>query len=227
MQTRNRKYSPFALLSNPCRFLKQTGVEGWEIVSEEVAREKVSQCLRDIVAVVSKFGDQGEPRALTSEALLSRMELDEAKAFVRASVAALTGQPTEFDRESSFSGPLLKRSRSVPNSDSDVDRQSFSKRPRRQFASLSELGMESFGTFSSNRNTTFGALPSHQLPLGELRLELPNSNYSLKSPVWESCYNGKRWENVCVNQAFSKADQLKNDDSAFHRLIDRMILEEQ
>jgi hypothetical protein len=214
------------LLSNPCRFLKQTGAEGWEVVSEEVAREKVSQCLRDIVAVVSKFGDQGEDqRRLTSEALLSRMELDEANAFVRASVAALTGQPTEFDRESSFSGLLLKRSRSVPNNDSDVDRQSFSKRPRRQYVSLPELGKETFGAYS-HRNTTFSALLPHQLPLGELRLELPNSNCSLKSPVWESCYNSKLSENACVNQAISTADQLKNDDSAFHRLIDRMILEE-
>ena len=201
-------------------------MDGLEVVSEEVAREKVSQCLRYIVAVVSKFGDQGEDqRSLTSETLLSRMELDEANAFVRASVAALTGPLTEFARESSFSGPLMKRSRSVPTSDSDVDRQSFSKRPRRQYASLSELG-EDFGDFSSNINTFFSALLPHQLPLGELRLEIPNSNYSLKSPVWESCYNGKPLENACVNQAISRADQLKNDDSAFHRLIDRMILEE-
>jgi hypothetical protein len=215
------------LLSNQCRFLKQTGVEGWEVVSEEVAREKVSQCLRDIVAVVSKFGDQGEDqRGLTSEALLSKIELDEAKAFVRASTAGLTGQPTEFDRELSFSGPVLKRSRSVPNSDPEADRQSFLKRPRRQFASLPQFGKETFGAYSY-RNTTFSALPSHQLPLGELRLEHPNSNYSLNSSVWESCSDDKTSETACVNQALLRAEQLKNDDSAFHRLIDRMMLEEQ
>jgi hypothetical protein len=202
-------------------------VRGWEVVSDEVAREKVSQCLRDIAAVVSKFGDEGEDlRSLSSDALLSRIELDEANAFVRASIAATTGQPNEFDRELSFSGTLLKRSRSVPSSDPEADRQSLSKRPRRQYASLSELGKESFGVYS-NRNITFSALLPHQLPLGELHLEPPSSNYSFKSSVWESCYYGKMSENACVNQAISRAEQLKNDDSAFHRLIDRMILEEQ
>jgi hypothetical protein len=202
-------------------------VEGWEVVSEEVAREKASQCLRDIVAVVSKFGDKGEDqRRLFSEALLSRIELDEANEFVRASIAAHTGQQTEFDKES-LSGPLLKRSRSVPNSDTEADRESLAKRPRRQYASLSELGMKSFGSACSYRNTTFSALLPHQLPLRDLRLDLSNSNYYLKSSVWESCYNDKTSENACINQAFSRAEQLKNDDSAFHRLIDRMILEEQ
>jgi hypothetical protein len=202
-------------------------LRGWEVVSEEVAREKVSQCLRDIVAVVSKFGDEGEDqRSLTSEALLSRFELDEANAFVRASTAATTGQPNEFDIELSFSGTLLKRSHSVPNCDPEADRQSLSKRPRREYASLSELGKETFGAHSY-RNTTFSAPLPHQLPLGELFLELPNSNYSSKSSIWESCYNGKPSENACVNQAISRAELLQNDDSAFHRLIDRMILEEQ
>jgi hypothetical protein len=203
-------------------------VEGWEVVSEEVAREKASQCLRDIVAVVSKFGDQGEDqRSLFSEALLSRIELDEANAFVRVSISALTGQQTEFDKELSLSAPLLKRSRSVPNSDPEADRESLSKRPRRQYASLSELTKKSFGSAYTYKNTTFSALLPHQLPRRELRLELPNSNHSLKSSVWESCYNDKTSENACIIQAISRAEQLKNDDSAFHRLIDRMILEEQ
>jgi hypothetical protein len=202
-------------------------VRGWEVVSEEVAREKVSQCLRDMFKMSTpKFGIRG-PRGLTSETLLSGIEVDEANAFIRASTAALADQPTEFDRESSLSGPLLKRSLSVPNCDPEAERQSFLKRPR-QYVSLSELRRESFGTFSSNRNTTFSALPSHQLPLGELRLKLPHSNYSLKSPVWESCYNSKPSDEefACVKQAILRADQLENDDSAFHRLIDRMLLEE-
>jgi hypothetical protein len=193
-----------------------------------VAREKVSQCLRDMFKVASNLGNPGEKlRDSTEEAPLSGIELDEAKAFVRATTAALTlPQPNELDGESPFSGPLLKRSRSVPNWDAETDRPSFLKRPR-QYASLSELGKETFGTYSYI-NTTFSALPSHQLPLGELCLELPNSsNYSLNSSVSESCLNGKPSdEEACVNQAFLKADQLKNDDSAFHRLIDRMILEE-
>jgi hypothetical protein len=189
-------------------------VEGWEVASEEVAREKVSQCLRDMFKISTpKLGERG-PSSLTSEALLSGIELDEANAFVRASTAALTDQPSKLGKESSFSASLLKRSRSVPNCDPEAERQSFLKRPR-QYASLSELGKESFGAYSSNSNTTSSALPSHQLPLGELRLELPHSNYSLKSSVWESCSNG------------IPSLQLKNDDSAFHRLIDRMLLEEQ
>jgi hypothetical protein len=145
------------LLTNPCRFLKQTGVRGWEIVSEEVAREKVSQCLRDIVKVSTpKIGDESEePRALTSEALLSGIELDEANSFVRASTAALTDLPKDLDGES-------------------------------------------------------------------------NSNYFLNNFVSESCFNSKPAdeEYAFVNQAISRAEQLKNDDSAFHRLIDRMLLEE-
>jgi hypothetical protein len=203
-------------------------VQGWEVVSEEVAREKVSQCLRDIVAVVSKFGEQGEEqRGIQQEELLSGIELDEAKAFVRATTAALTYQPNELDGESSFSGPLLKRGRSVPNWDAEADRQSLLKRPR-QYASLSELGKETFSAYSY-RNTTFRALPSQKPPPGELRLELPNSNYSLNCSIWESFSNGKPSdeENECVNQAILRAEQLKNDDSAFHRLIDRMLLEEQ
>jgi hypothetical protein len=145
------------LLSNPCRFLKQTGVRGWEIVSEEVAREKVSQCLRDIVKVSKpKPREEGEePRSLTSEALLSGIELDEANAFVRASTAAPTDQSNDLD--------------------------------------------------------------------GEL-----NSNDSLNNFVSESFFNSKPTdeEYACVIQAILRAEQLKNDDSAFHRFIDRMLLEE-
>jgi hypothetical protein len=195
-------------------------VRGWEVVSEEVAREKVSQCLRDIVKMSTpKIGEEGEePSILTSEALLSGIELDEANAFVRASTAALTD---ELGGESSFSASLLKRSRSVPNCDPEAERQSFLKR-RRQYASLSELGKESFGAYSY-RNTTFGALPSHQLPLGDPRLELSHRNHSLNNL---SNVKPSDDEYACVNQAILRADQLKNDDSAFHRLIDRMILEE-
>jgi hypothetical protein len=171
-----------------------------------------------------KVGEEDEEQiGLTSEALLSGIELDEANAFVRASTATLT--PTELDGESSFSASVLKRSRSVPTCDPEADRQSFLKRPR-QYASLSELGKETFGAYSY-RNTTFSALPSHQLlPFGELRLELPQSNYSLNNFISESISNVKPSENACVNQAISRAEQLKNDDSAFHRLIDRMMLEE-
>jgi hypothetical protein len=218
------------LISNSCRFLKRTGVKGWEVVSEEVAREKVSQCLRDIVKFVSKpkHGEQGEgQRDLPSEALLSGIELAEAKAFVHVVTAAATSQPSELDGESSSSSaPILKRSHSVPNNDPEADRQSFLKRPR-QYASLSELGKETFGAYSYI-NTTFSALPSHQVPLGDPRLELPHSNYSLNSSISESCYDVKPSdeEYACVNQAISRADQLKNDDSALHRLIDRTILEE-
>jgi hypothetical protein len=132
-------------------------VEGWEIVSEEVAREKVSQCLRDMVKVSTpKIGEEGEePISLTSEALLSGIELDEANVFVRASVATLTDQPKDLDGES-------------------------------------------------------------------------NSNYSLNNFVSEYCFNSKTAddEHACVDQAILRAEQLKNDDSAFHRLIDSMLLEE-
>jgi hypothetical protein len=199
-------------------------VRGWEIVSEEVAREKVSQCLRDIVKVsIPKIREEGEElSSLPSEALLSGVELDEANTFIRTSTAALTGLPNELGGESSFSASLLKRSRSVPNCDPDVDRQSFSKRPRRQYASLSELGKESFGAYSY-RNTTFSALLPHQVPLGDPRLELSHRNYSMSNL---SNVKPSEEEYACVKQAMLRADQLKNDDSAFHRLIDRMILEE-
>jgi hypothetical protein len=194
---------------------------------EEVAREKVSQCLRDMFKVVSKLEEQGEEqRGLTSEKRLAGIELEEVKAFVRASTASLTVHPYEGNGESSSSAPVLKRSRSVPNSDPETDRQSLLKKPR-QYASLSELGKHTFGA-SSYINTTFSALPSHQVPLGDPRLELPNINYIPNSSVSESCYDVKPSdeEYACVNQAILRADQLKNDDSSFHRLIDRMMLEE-
>jgi hypothetical protein len=138
-------------------------------VPEEVAREKVSQCLRDIVKVVSKpkhgeqCGQDEGQRGLTSEALLNGIELDEAKAFVRVSIAAAASQPSESD------GRFL----------------SFSTRP-------------------------------------------PNSNYSLNNSVSDSRSNDKPSDEECayVKQAMLRAEQLKNDDSAFHRLIDRMLLEE-
>jgi hypothetical protein len=192
-----------------------------------VAREKVSQCLRDIVAVMSKLGEHcEEQRGLTSEALLSGIELEEAKAFVRVSTAALTGQSFELNGKSLSSAPGLKRSRSVP-SDPEVDRQSFLKRPR-QYASLSELGKQTFGSFSY-KNTTFSALMPHQLPLGDPRLELPSINYKLNNSVSECYSNGKPSdeEYACVSKAFLIEEQLKNDDSALHRVIDRMMLEEQ
>jgi hypothetical protein len=203
-------------------------VRGWEVVSEEVAREKVSQCLRDIVKLSTpKIVEEGEePIVLSTEALLSGVELDEANAFIRASTAALTGLPNELDGGSSFSSSLLKRSRSVPNCDPEVKRQSFLKRPR-QYASLSELGKESFGAYSY-RNTTFSALPSHQLPFGDPRLALSQRNYSLNNLIPESDFNVKPSDEefACVEQAILRGEQLKNDDSAFHRLIDRMMLED-
>jgi hypothetical protein len=132
-------------------------VRGWEVVSEEVAREKVSQCLRDIVKVSTpKIREEGEePSSLISEALLSGIELDQANVFIRASTAALTDQPDALESES-------------------------------------------------------------------------NSNYSLNNFVSESCFSSKSAdeEYACVNQAIFRAEQLKNDDSAFHRLIDRMLQEE-
>jgi hypothetical protein len=133
-----------------------------------VAREKVSQCFRDMLKLVSKpkFDEQGGDgegqRGLTPEALLSRIELDEAKAFIRVSIASAASQSSELD------GFL-----------------SFSARP-------------------------------------------PNSNYLLNNCVSESCSNGKPSDEecACVKLAILRAEQLKNDDSAFHRLIDRMMLEE-
>jgi hypothetical protein len=203
-------------------------VRGWEVVSEEVAREKVSQCLRDIVKVsIPKIVEEGEePIGVTTEALLSGVELDEATAFIRASTAALAGLANELDGGSSFSASLLKRSRSVPHCDPEAERQSFLKRPR-QYASLSELGKETFGAYSY-RNTTFSALPSHRLPLGDPRLELPHRNYSLNNLTPESGSNAKPSDEefACVKRAILRGEQLKNDDSAFHRLIDRMMLEE-
>jgi hypothetical protein len=194
------------MISNPCRFLKQKGEKGWEVVTKEVAREKVCQCLRGIVKDVSKrkYGEQGKgQRGLPSEALLSGIELEEAKEFVRVVTAVATSQPSELDGEASSLAPVLRRSRSVPNSDHEADRQSFLKRPR-QNASLSEL--------YSYINTTFRTLPSHQEPLGDPRLELPHSNYSLNNCVSESCSDIKPSdeEYACVNQAISRADQLKN-----------------
>jgi hypothetical protein len=181
--------------------------------------------------VVSKLEEQGEEqRFLTSEKHLSGIELEEAKAFVRVSTAALTGQSSELNGESSSSAPVLKRSRSAPSSDPETCRQSSLKRPR-QYASLSELGKVTFGT-SSYKNTTFSALPSLQLRLGlgDPRLQFPYSNYSLNNfSVSESCSDVKPSDEECafVNQAILRAEQLKNDDSSFHRLIDRMMLEEQ
>jgi hypothetical protein len=197
-------------------------------VSEEVAREKVSQCLRDMFKVVSKLEERGEEqRFLTSEKHLGRIDLEEVKAFVRASTVTMTGQSSKLNGELSSSAPVLKRSRSVPNSNHEADRQSFLKKKPRQYASLSELGKETFGAYSYI-NTTFSALPSHQLPLGDPRLELPNINYIPNGSVSEYCSNGKPSdeEYACVNRAILRADQLKNDDSSFHRLIDRMMLEE-
>jgi hypothetical protein len=90
---------------------------------------------------------------VTTEALLSGVELDEATAFIRASTAALAGLPNGLDDES-------------------------------------------------------------------------NSNHSLINLV--SGFNSKPpdEEFACVYQAILRAEQLKNDDSALHRLIDRMLLEE-
>jgi hypothetical protein len=191
-----------------------------------VAREKVSQCLRDITKVVSKpkLGGQGEDqRGLTSEAILNGIELDEAKEFVRLSTTAVASQLSELDGGSSSAAPVLKRSRSYPDSDPEADRQSLLKRPR-QYASLSELGKETFGAYSY-RNTTF----SDHLPFGDPSFELPHGSYSLNNCVSESRSNGKQSdeEYAFENQAISRADQLKSDDSALHRLIDRTILEEQ
>lgn len=132
-------------------------MRGWEIVSEEVARQKVSQCLRDIVkGSTPKLGGGEESRGSTQEALLSEIEVDEATAFIRTSIAALKGQLKELDGES-------------------------------------------------------------------------NINYSLNNFVSESCFSSKspdEEEYACEKQAILRAEQLKNDDSAFHRLIDRMLLED-
>jgi hypothetical protein len=213
---------------------------------------------------VSKLGEKAKvPRGTTSEELLNEIELEEAKSFVRASMAVLRGQATGMDGEMSetkpratsapdFPAPNMKRPRSVPNSNSETEQQHYFKRPS-QYASLSQLDNTTFGTHSYIHNT-FSALLPHQLPLGDARhermakVELPSSNYSLGNNVWGP-YPGKVelpsnnyslgndvWgpypgnepsddEYACVQQAIQRAEQLKGDDSAFQRLIDRTLKE--
>jgi hypothetical protein len=227
-------------------------VKGLEVVSKEVAREKVSQCLRDTVATASKLRAEAKvPRGgTTSEELLNGIELEEAKTFVRASVAVLTGQATGIDGEMSertkcqetftpdFLAPQLKRPRSVSNSNSEVELQDYPKRPR-QCASFSKLDNTTFGGYS-NRNYSLSTLLMPQLPLRDARqeqrmaeVEFPTSNYSLgTSNIWRS-YPGIHPVNVpsdgeyaCVKQAILRAEQLKDDDSAFQRLIDGLLREQ-
>jgi hypothetical protein len=192
---------------------------------------------------VSKLGEKAKvPRGTTSEELLNEIELEEAKSFVRASMAVLRGQATGMDGEMSetkpratsapdFPAPNMKRPRSVPNSNSETEQQHYFKRPS-QYASLSQLDNTTFGTHSYIHNT-FSALLPHQLPLGDARhermakVELPSSNYSLGNNVWGP-YPGNEPsddEYACVQQAIQRAEQLKGDDSAFQRLIDRTLKE--
>jgi hypothetical protein len=81
----------------------------------------------------------------------------------------------------------------------------------------------------------------HKLPLGDARqeqrtaeVEFLTSNYSLgTSNIWGSSYPGIHPVNVpsdgeyaCVKQAILRAEQLKDDDSAFQRLIDGLLREQ-
>jgi hypothetical protein len=237
-----KKNSP-PFWSSHYRFLKQ-GLKGWEVVPEEVAREKASQCLRDTVLTASKLGEQAKvPRGGTSaDELLNGVELEEAKSFVRASVAVLTGQATGMDGnmlETKRIETPLKRPRSYPNGNSEVEQQDHPKRPR-QCASLSKLDNTTFGGYSNIKHSV-STLLMHKLPLGDARqeqrtaeVEFLTSNYSLgTSNIWGSSYPGIHPVNVpsdgeyaCVKQAILRAEQLKDDDSAFQRLIDGLLREQ-
>jgi hypothetical protein len=217
-------------------------VKEWEVVPEQVAREKASQCLRDTVATASKLREEAKvPRGgTTADELLNGIELEEAKTFVCASMAVLTGQTTRMDgekaepkhRETStpdFPASSMKRSRSVPYNNSEADQHHYVKRPR-QCASASDLGSTTFGAYNY-RSTTFHPFHTYRVPLGDARHEceaevefLCTNNYSLGNDVLGSC-PGNDDEYACVKQAILKAEQLKNDDSAFQRLIDRMLRE--
>jgi hypothetical protein len=149
-------------------------VKGWEVASEEEAREKAGQSIRDTFATVSKLGGKAKvPRGTTSEEFLNEIELEEVKSFVRESV--LRGQAVGMDGEMSetkrwatsapdFPAPYMKRPRSVPNSNSfETEQQHYFERPS-QHASLSQLDNTAFGTYSYTHDT-FSAMQPHQLPL--------------------------------------------------------------
>jgi hypothetical protein len=216
-------------------------VKGWEVVSEEVSREKASQCLRDTVATASKLGAKAKvPRGSTADELLNGVELEEAKSFVHASMAVLAGQATGMNRKMSETKrqetstqdsllPQMKRPRSFPNGNSEVEQQNYPKRPR-QCSSLSKLDNTTFGRYS-DRNNTFSVLLAHQPPLGGAHQEHRMAEVEfplLGNDVWGS-YRGNEpsdGEYACVKQATLRAEQLRDDDSAFQRLIDGMLREQ-
>jgi hypothetical protein len=197
---------------------------GWEVVSEQVAREKASQCLRDTVLTASKLGAQARGR--TSEELLNGIELEEAKSFVCASMADLTGTKCQETSTPDFPASNMKRPRSVPNGNSLAEQLHYFKRPR-HCASVSDINRTTFEAYNY-RNTAFPPLRTYRAPLGDARHEcmaevvFPSNNYSLGNDVWGS-YPGNDDEYACVKQAIRRAEQLKDDDSAFQRLIDGML----
>jgi hypothetical protein len=178
---------------------------GWEVVSEQVAREKASQCLRDTVLTASKLGAQARGR--TSEELLNGIELEEAKSFVCASMADLTGTKCQETSTPDFPASNMKRPRSVPNGNSLAEQLHYFKRPR-HCASVSDINRTTFEAYNY-RNTAFP--PLHTYLLGDDVL----GSYSGNEPSDN--------EYACVKQAIRSAEQLKDDDSAFQRLIDRML----
>jgi hypothetical protein len=82
---------------NPRRLLKQND-KGWQVLSDEAARFFRD----DVVSGYVKIGKQGTSRiSSASEELLvlDSIELDEAKAFVRATLKSNTNQETRSNEE--------------------------------------------------------------------------------------------------------------------------------
>jgi hypothetical protein len=101
-KNRTRKWKnwndlPFGLLSRACRFHKQTGVRGWEVVEEEwLVKRFLSASVTQWKCQHQKSGEEGrEPSSLSSEALLGGIGHDKlTHSFARQ--LPLKGLPNEW-----------------------------------------------------------------------------------------------------------------------------------
>jgi hypothetical protein len=222
------------------RFLKQGSEQGhWESVAGDVAREKASQCLRNTVLVMTKDGESAKNKqSCNSNAFdtLSRMDLEQAKQFLRLSEEeTLPSQlSVEFNggsssaeskrRVTSFpdfeTGPSLKRHRSAPNNMGNQQQQQepdsleniFMSSMRRTGGSLSELDR-----MRSTGNNGYSNTVSHT---GTYTGMYAERQHLLPRPLT----NGPVVEGVSgVNQVVARMDHLKDDDSALQRLIDSIL----
>jgi len=215
------------------RFLKRN-LNGWKAVSNDVAREKASQCLRDTVAALSRHGmlELATEMATVTDTLSSEANRDRPGTLIHDTISALTvaAPPTSTDEDVCRGlKPLQKKRRATSEPIFSSQKRhcsgstSYNSLPAQDRSGIFRKMHRSGGSIPNidAMNAGGDALVMQHLAMGD-RDSFQNSS-SISNTIWEVSEISND-EAACVRLAIRNIDQLApDDDSALQRLIDRML----